>query len=254
MAGLDDAHAAREAWWGQTRDVREAAEGADTRTRPAAACPSTPTRPSRSRSTQPGTEANTGERPGSEPELAEDGGVVLGEDDEIGDGRAPQDLQQAFDLDVGGRGASVAPRPVTIWPVRAHRRGSARHQQFLDGLAMAHQRGLDEIDPDGQMHPAAREAALRARNFEQFSAELRAEHGAAPGPRTAALRPRPRARAAPASSPRVPRSQPAPVPAHADAGGAVLPRRGSPRTATRRSQPADGDVPQSRRSRSPRPI
>ncbi len=52
-----------------------------------------------------------------------------------------------------------------------------RHQRFLDGIAATRERQLAEIDPDRQLSPEARNAALRERNLQEFTAELRAQHG-----------------------------------------------------------------------------
>ena len=99
VAGLDDAHGAREAWWEQTRDIREAAYGATHEL----ARRGLPTDPTQLEPEQPGQRRRTHREPGPRrrPGRRRAGGPTSAARSAVA-----QDQQQAFDLDLdsGERG------------------------------------------------------------------------------------------------------------------------------------------------------
>ena len=153
--GLDGAYDARQAWWEDTREQREAAHGAEAEL----ARRGLPLRPER----EP--------EPGGGPEDGPTGDPTLPQPDagsgepEVATSRAEQ---HAFDLDLDPSETAYGAEEIP----------PSGHDRFLERLVVEHQRALDEVDPDCRLDPTAREAALRARNYERFLGELRAEHGA----------------------------------------------------------------------------
>ena len=120
---------------------------------------------------QPGRDGPNGERPSAgeveavrDSETARDGHAdrdVAGRDDADDREQTPQ--QRYVDLVTEAEQAMAA--------------RATRHQGFVDRLHAAHAQRQTEIDPDGRLDQAGREAAVRADNLTRAAAQVRAEHG-----------------------------------------------------------------------------
>ena len=170
--GLDGAYDARQAWWEDTREQREAAYGAEAEL----ARRGLPLRHEPEPEPEPAARARPRRRTNRRPQVAP----------------ARRRVGRARARRVPGRTArlrsasSTRPRP---------RDGAEEipsgHDRFLERLVGEHQRALDEVDPDGRLDPTAREAALRARNYERFLQRAARRARRPPRPRRPAQRPRP---------------------------------------------------------------
>ena len=168
-AALHEIHEARQGWLGETDTDRHHAEHAARELQRRNVLTDGPSL--KETSSQPGRDGTGGERPSTgdvevarEGETARDGRAdpdIVGRD---GVGDREQTPQQRYADLVTEADYAVAAR-------------AARHQGFVDRLHAAHAQRQTEVDPDGRLDQAGREAAVRGDNLTRAAAQVRAEHG-----------------------------------------------------------------------------